>query len=139
MEMSGGGGTCVEFFSGLELPDVSESIEEFLEKNPVDSVQHSMTTMDDGSIVVMLTYKKIIHGTQGPDGLNGPGSPMCKKCGVGMVKRYRNSDKMPFWGCPKWPVCTNTLPYAECADDNVAEYEHGDTTDDDMLDDGIPF
>ena len=31
--------------------------------------------------------------------------PPCPKCGATMVKRYRNRDGDPFWGCSRYPTC----------------------------------
>ena len=33
------------------------------------------------------------------------GSPVCPRCGSGMVSRTRRSDGGKFWGCPKFPAC----------------------------------
>ena len=33
------------------------------------------------------------------------GTPVCPRCGSGMVQRSRRSDGGKFWGCPEYPVC----------------------------------
>ena len=33
------------------------------------------------------------------------GTPVCPRCGSGMVLRARRTDGGQFWGCPKYPAC----------------------------------
>jgi hypothetical protein len=33
------------------------------------------------------------------------GTPVCPRCGSGMVLRSRRADGGNFWGCPKFPAC----------------------------------
>jgi len=35
-------------------------------------------------------------------------SPVCPKCGAGMVKRLNRQTKDHFWGCAKYPACRGT-------------------------------
>ena len=50
-------------------------------------------------------------------------APICPSCNVSMVERKRKIDGKPFYGCPRFPRCSETATHEdeEQASDHVTD------------------
>jgi len=53
---------------------------------------------------------------------------LCSVCGSAMIKRFRKSDNVPFWGCSAFPNCRN-----------IEDFDEADVITDSGGEDNIPF
>ncbi len=85
------------------IADILVSLEEAVE---------ALTEPQDSSLPVPMEVHDIpvVIGHAG-QGVLENASTECPECGAPMVKRFRQDDQTPFWGCETYPKCRATRQY----------------------------
>jgi restriction system protein len=68
--------------------------------------------MDGAALAALVKGLQVREANATPVSAPSEAPPPCPTCATSLVRRTNRSTGEPFWGCPNYPRCRGTLPFA---------------------------